>query len=525
VGPQGQRGQTGAPGSVDGHSALNITGTKEYKFITNATLAEPTHFLVWFIDRDDRPAHSKLAPGDPVGLVGNMTHHLIVVEYDGTSFTWIDLGLTSVMTGPVGPAGQPGLTTPPTDLGGSVGEFNKRWNEGYFNKLFVNTSVTTNIVDARTVNVGNTLTVQGFTSFQSTLDVPDNNFGAVSVDGGMSIAKTLQVAGTGLFTGLAVPQLEGQLNPALHVEGPTQFDDVAYTVGIIDVSAFPATQYGSGGITTDGGISAQLSSFFADISTTHIKTRLGTDATSTTTGDLQVAGGAGIVKNAFIGDALNVAGQATFASTTDWSGTGTGAVLIKGSLEVYKTLKADAAVAITGDTQLTSTTESTNSLTGAFTVAGGAGIDGNLFVGTLCNCNTFQTPGMAIAFTVSLGSDAYGNTIFWTPGGDNILHLPPPKEGVTIRIVIVDPDDPGSYSGFAGGHSLITADGPILFGMVSHADDGTVTSFSANSDVIVNKNTPSLVTMSKGDWFEFDSDGTSWYIRGMVAKAASIGAL
>lgn len=532
VGPKGDRGATGAPGSVDGHGNLNITGTKEYQALIAATLAEPTGLLVWFIDADHRPTAARLSPGNPVGLVGDVTHHLIVIEaITNSSFTFIDLGLASTITGPQGIQGPPGPNFPATDLGASVGEFNKRFNQGFFKDLFVNNSVNTgSLITTSSATVGtnlavnNMLTVQGFTSFASTLDVPDNNLGAVAIAGGASIAKELQVNGLGLFTGTntGLSSLALHVQTAAQVDGTLTLQSVAQTVGINDQNSSPATAFATGAISTTGGISAQAASYMAGVSAASLATRTGTDATSTTTGDLKVAGGAGIVKSAWIGNTLNVAGQATFASTTDWSGSGTGSVLIKGGAEISKTLKVDGAVVVGGDTSILSTTASTSSSTGSFTTAGGVGIAGSLNVAGSCSCAGFTTTGLAVTGAATLTSAQFGATIFWTPGGGNTLTLPGVAMGGSIRIVIVNPDDPSAASGSTGSQSEITAFPAPLDGVIAHGDDSTATTFSGSTKVIVNANTPSLTASTPGDWFDFYSDGTRWYVRGMAAVAASV---
>ena len=93
-----------------------------------------------------------------------------------------------------------------------------------------------------------------------------------------------------------------------------------------------------------------------------------TSATSTTTGALQVIGGAGI------GGSLYVGGDVTVTGTINATINGTVTNLSGGSVNAT-TGAFSGAVIITNSTQATSTT------TGALQVVGGTGIGGNLYVG------------------------------------------------------------------------------------------------------------------------------------------------
>ena len=90
-----------------------------------------------------------------------------------------------------------------------------------------------------------------------------------------------------------------------------------------------------------------------------------TPSTSTTTGALQVAGGAGIQGNLFVGGNLTVAGTVTFQNTIVATTTET----VTGVEVVAGNLVANSGVA------------STSTTTGALVVQGGVGISGNLNIG------------------------------------------------------------------------------------------------------------------------------------------------
>ncbi len=118
----------------------------------------------------------------------------------------------------------------------------------------------------------------------------------------------------------------------------------------------------------------------------------GTDATqstSSTTGAVITAGGAGIAKN------LNVGGNAAVTGTMSV----TDATTLSSSLTVSGATILSSSLAVTGNTTLTGTltsnnaTQSTSTTTGAFVTAGGAGIAKNLNVGgtaTVTGDSTFS---------------------------------------------------------------------------------------------------------------------------------------
>ena len=137
----------------------------------------------------------------------------------------------------------------------------------------------------------------------------------------------------------------------------------------------------------------------------------GTQATSTTTGDLQVAGGAGIVKNLFVGGNLTVSGTLNCSTVefgnikiaqTDDNTIDTTSGNLKlnsagGTVEVNDNLNVTGITSITAGTsiggvltlsatsgttlEVASTLDSTSKTTGSATFAGGVGIEKALFVG------------------------------------------------------------------------------------------------------------------------------------------------
>ncbi|NBP04012.1 MAG: hypothetical protein EBU90_28745, partial [Proteobacteria bacterium] len=101
-----------------------------------------------------------------------------------------------------------------------------------------------------------------------------------------------------------------------------------------------------------------------------------TNATSTATGALIVAGGAGIGQNLYVGGGVQVTGLTTVTNTTNATSTSSGALFIAGGVGIGGDLYASRIRTV-------STTNATSTTTGEIIVQGGVGIGQNLYVGGL----------------------------------------------------------------------------------------------------------------------------------------------
>ena len=113
-----------------------------------------------------------------------------------------------------------------------------------------------------------------------------------------------------------------------------------------------------------------------------------TQSSSSATGSLQVAGGAGIAKNLFVGGGAEITGITTVTGVLD----------------------ANSNVDIAGDVDIDDTSQNQiNATTGALVVDGGVGIAKNLYVGGGVKVGAAFTIGTGIGVTTMLDDDAFNN--------------------------------------------------------------------------------------------------------------------
>jgi hypothetical protein len=106
-----------------------------------------------------------------------------------------------------------------------------------------------------------------------------------------------------------------------------------------------------------------------------------TESTSTSTGAIITAGGAGIAKSANVGLGVTAGGVISNTDATESTSTSTGAIITAGGAGIAKSVNVGLGVTAGGVISNTVTTESTSITTGALITAGGAGIAKNLYVG------------------------------------------------------------------------------------------------------------------------------------------------
>ena len=291
-----------------------------------------------------------------------------------------------------------------------------------------------------------------------------------------STTKALDVRGTanvGAFTTTSVEITDAttstdQNSGALIVQnGGVGIEENLNVGGVTKVwDATDATTTTSGALQVVGGLGVAKTVFAADLSSGSVDVTDATGSISTTTGALTVGGGVGIVEN------LNVGGVTKVWDVTDATTTTSGALQVVGGLGVAKTIFA--ADLSSGSVDVTDTTEAIDTLTGTLTVAGGISTQtnvhaANVYISGGLITNTAGVTKKTYSFTGALDS---GQTI-----ADSTIKITFSAHVFYAKIVahLVESDDEVSTLSmecggghWTGGTPLAIAKGPVsIFGSTS----------------------------------------------------------
>lgn len=259
-----------------------------------------------------------------------------------------------------------------------------------------------------------------------TTDSVSPSTGALTVLGGVGIAKNLNVGANTALTGTLAVGGASTLTGAVSVVNDTESDSVS-TGSIITAGGVGiAKSLNVGGDVDVLGASA----FTGSVSVINVA-----ESTSTTAGALVVSGGVGIAKSlrvgvdAYVAGALEITGASSLignvsvGSETESTSISTGAVVVAGGVGIAKSLhvgidadiegalEVAGAASIEGVVSVVNDTESTNITNGSLVAAGGVGITKNLNVGgtaTVANAtpSTSATTGaLVVSGGVGISSD------------------------------------------------------------------------------------------------------------------------
>jgi len=264
---------------------------------------------------------------------------------------------------------------------------------GYWTRSYVNTSTLAATVASLNIN--------------NTTQSINTESGALIVAGGASIGKNLYVGGNGVFTGELVISSTGTISGIFNILNTTSSTSTASGALVV-----------RGGVGIGDNLNVGNGANIIGITTVTNTTQ----STTTNTGALQIInGGAGIGGNVNIGGRLKVTGLTTITNTTNSTSTATGALQVAGGVGIGGDLYVGGKIVANElDIQLTTvtttlivtddvistknTTPAVSSSSGALQVAGGVGIGGKIFVGTMDN----TTGTNIVYFNAATGEFTYG---------------------------------------------------------------------------------------------------------------------
>jgi hypothetical protein len=274
----------------------------------------------------------------------------------------------------------------------TIGNKTYEWN-GYAWIVVIN-----NVTSATVVNAV-TLTVTSSTNSTST------NTGALIVNGGLGVNQDLFIGGNLTVTG----NINGISPVSNSIEVQTTASDTNLFLTFVSTSTGTAYLYTDAGIVYNPSQNRlEISGIFraqsiqntpigtitpAAGSFTNVIISDTTQATTASTGALQVAGGASIAKNLWVGEALYVNEQTVLTTSSfnvDLSeGTDIDLVVTGENIVTIYNVSTLESVTTRGSTSsqvinLTNTTQSTSTTTGALVISGGLG------VGKRINCESIR---------------------------------------------------------------------------------------------------------------------------------------
>ena len=290
-------------------------------------------------------------------------------------------------------------------------------------------------------------------SIKHTTDSSSSTTGALTVAGGVGIAKNLYVENDVYMGTLSLRDGIGNYKYINNNSGVIFLSDTSYVDGtlgttgkvtIYDTTESANTNSGSLIVNGGAGIAKNLyvggtiyGSFSGSISTTSLTLTDTTDSASTNSGALQVRGGAGIAKNLYVGSMLySTTAEINRSGTSEQLTVANGTEQLKlhmhrlatysdGRAGIYMVSGGTAPKLYIGshpngssylsDIIIPKTTEATSSSTGALTVAGGIGIAKKLHVGGTLTHNGVYSSSSSGSYL----DGTFGNLYFQSAGSDS----------------------------------------------------------------------------------------------------------
>jgi hypothetical protein len=280
------------------------------------------------------------------------------------------------------------------------------------------------------LGVINGLSITGTTTLAGPLNVTNGtssagtNTGAIIVAGGVGIGENLNVGGNLYVAGVINATVVGSISTATNITAGSS-GSIPYQTAFGRTSFFGPGTAGDLLVSNGGGSPSFVNTL----------TLAGTtQATSSTSGALQVRGGVGITKDVWVDGDIYTKSQKviTTATVNNWAnqtaiyaGTDTAVSTATGNITVWSTSTLQSitnrGAETTNITRFTNTTDSTSTTSGALIVTGGVGINQGLFVAgntnlqgsaTIANgtANYLTVNGTGTSLTVSSNAQFNGVT-------------------------------------------------------------------------------------------------------------------
>jgi hypothetical protein len=353
--------------------------------------------------------------------------------------------------------------------------------------------------------LGTTATFTGNHIISTSTNATNTNTGALQVQGGAAIWRDLWVGGN-IYS---ANTLTVSVTTATNLTGGTA-GQIPYQTGPNATSFYgPGT---AGQVHVSGGTGAPLYQSTLTLAGT-------TNATSTNTGALIVAGGAGIGGNLWVGGDLYVDGVQTIVNSnsiqtgdktlTLSTGSTSAALAINAGIQIGSTAtpyiswlfdganswKSSQAITVTTTATIQSTTNSTSTTTGALIVSGGAGIGGNLAVGGTGVFTGTLSVGAVGSYSFNVVSNSSGAVSEFrsTVGPSDILittGLYSNKVGVSTTVAYVGPTQSQPLQLLTGNISRVQVDatGTVTINTVSNSISTTTGALVVNGGVGIGGN-------------------------------------
>jgi predicted acyltransferase (DUF342 family) len=263
------------------------------------------------------------------------------------------------------------------------------------NRVGIRTQSPGHDLDVRgTANVG-TLTTTSGTVTDATPSSSKDTGVLVLTQGGLGVEANIHSTNVFAVSHIGVGVTDGSTTKALDVRGTANVG--AFTTTSVAISdATTSTDQNSGAlIVQNGGVGIEENLNVGGVT----KVWDATDATTTTSGALQVVGGLGVAKTVFAADLSS--GSVNVTDATESTSTTTGALKVTGGVSTQEKLNVGGITKIWDSTAVTGKTD------GALVVVGGVGISGDIHA-THANLEDVEADSVNVTDTTTSTSTTTG---------------------------------------------------------------------------------------------------------------------